>query len=389
VKKEVEMKTLRVAIVHDFAWKMRGAERCVEAICELFPKADLYMLFGDPSRLSSTIRERNIKFSYLNKLPFIKRLYRYTLPLWPSAIESFDLNKYDLVISSSSAVAKGVITSPETLHICYMHTPMRYLWDQRETYFSHANFSWAKRMLMKPFLMWLRVWDVAANQRIDKLIVNSSFSKRRVRKYYKRMADTIIYPPVEIEKCYAETAEVKLENNYYVAISPFEPNKGGKLIIECAKKLGLNVKILGEGSLSVKLKPLAKGFSNIEFLGWVAEDEKYRLLAGAKGLFFCGVEEFGIAAVEAMACGTPVLALKAGGALDFVQDGINGVFFEESNLDELTDAVRCLNNLWKEGSFNVNKIKNTVAKFSKVRFKKEFSEFVRECIRMRGDCEIS
>ncbi|MBD3329220.1 glycosyltransferase [Candidatus Dojkabacteria bacterium] len=371
---------MKVAIVHDFAWKMRGGERVVETFCKMYPKADLYMLCGDKSSLSPEIRMHKITFSWLNGLPFIRKFYRYTYPLWPSAIESFDLNAYDLVISSSSVAAKGVLTNPDTLHVCYMHAAMRYAWDQTWTYFNPNNFAKWKLPIISYFLKNLRIWDVAAQARVDRLVANSNFTAARVRKYYKRKPDAVIFPPVKIPKLIPPSHEDRKGEKYYVAISPFEPNKGGRLIIEFARLTGAHVKLLGDGSLKKELERDCRDCENIEFCGWVNENEKIKVLAGATALIFAGVEDFGIAPVEAMACGTPVVAYKKGGALDTViaEEGKTrtGTFFDVQSALSLAKAVEDLQKIWENGDIEPALIRDWTLSFDEGRFVKEISEFI-------------
>jgi len=199
----------------------------------------------------------------------------------------------------------------------------------------------------------------------------------RIKKYYKKEADLLLYPPVDIEKCTFESKNQKLKNDYYVAIAPFEPNKRGDLIVEAAKSTGIKIKILGEGSLRKKLRRMAKGFDNIEFLGWVTEEEKYTLLAGAKGLIFAGIEDFGITQIEAVASGTPIIAYKAGGSLDVVKDKENGVFFKEQSSESLSQAILEFEELYKkENTFNPELLRSSTEKFSGENFQNCFREYV-------------
>ncbi len=331
---------MKVAIVHDFAYKMGGAERLVDTLLALYPEADLFMMFGDVSNLSDNFRNRTVYYSYLNKIPFLRHFYRYTFMLWPSAIESFNFSEYDLVISHSTVAAKGVLTDINTKHMSFLSSFMRYAWDLRHTYFYDGNrglFGRMKRVIISFFLSYLRAWDLSVNSRIDKMLVCSNFVKERVKKYYKKNDVTVAHPPVDLSKCFAK----EIRGEYYLAVSPFEPNKNGHLLIESAIKYRYPLKIVGVGSMKKQLERKARraGADNIQFLGWVSEEDKHELLAGAKAFLFCGVEDFGISAVEAIASGAPVVAYKAGGALDFVHEGRSGLFFEEDDVEALWEAI--------------------------------------------------
>ncbi|MBI2356904.1 glycosyltransferase [Candidatus Dojkabacteria bacterium] len=368
-----EFKGLKVAIVHDWIYKVRGGEKCVEAFCEMFPQADFYAMFGNMKLVreyAPAIANRKVTFSFLNKLPFIEKFYRYTYFLWPMVIENFDLRNYDLVITTSGCVSKGVITGVDTPHVCYMFSPMRYAWDQSRDYFNPENFSWWKRLVIPIFLHFIRIWDVTSTDRIDYLIPISTFVKNRIRKYYRRETDQIIFPPVYVDR--ADPTQKK--EDFYFAIAPFEPNKGGRLIVETAIKYGFKVRIMGEGSMKKELEKLAKGYNNIEFLGWITEKEKWANLARAKGFFFCGIEDFGIVPLEAIASGTPVVAFKAGGALDYIEEGVNGTLFTESSPEKLKEAMDRIDAYYSKSAFNAKKMNEFARKFDKGRFMKEFEE---------------
>lgn len=374
MNKEVkDLSNLKVALIHDFFWIQRGAENCIEVFCEMFPQADIYTIFGDKTKVSKTIAEHKWYMSFLSKFPFIKKYYRYTYPLWPLAVESYDLRKYDLVLSSSSVASKGVITSVNTLNICYMHTPMRYAWDQTFDYFNPKNFSLWKRIMIPLFLNYLRIWDVTSTSRIDKIVANSNFIGKRVKKYYRRDADNVIYPFADLDQ-----ADYTLpKQDYFVAIAPFEPNKGGRLIVETAIKHNLNVKLIGEGSLKKEMLKLSKGHDNIEFLGWISNKDKWKVVAQAKGMLFCGVEDFGIVPLEAMACGTPVVAFNEGGALETVVEGRTGVFFDRQDVESLNSSILRLQTI----KFDPKKMNEYTQKFSKERFKKEWSEYITKSLK--------
>lgn len=368
-------KDLRVAVVHDWFLNIRGAERVVECILELYPQADVYTLFYDSKAVSKylpILENHKVYTSWLNKIPFIKKFYKYTYFLWPMSVEIFDLREYDLVISSSACASKGVITGVDTPHISYMHTPMRYAWDQTFDYFNPDNFSWWKRIFISLFIHYIRIWDVTSTDRVDHIIANSEFVGRRIKKYYRRDADSIVYPPVSIAN--ADYTKKKLD--YYVAIAPYEANKGGRLIVEAAIKQGFKLKIIGDGSLKKELEKKAKGYDKIEFLGYISEKEKWEYLAKAKAFLFCGVEDFGIVVLEALACGTPVIAYKKGGALSTIKDGVNGVFFEKSDSKSLIASVKRFEKLFEKGTFSPKSLNNYSQGFSKEVFKKRVSDIV-------------
>lgn len=366
----------RIAIVHDWAWAMRGGEAVLEVLCELFPKADLYMIFGDPKKLSPVIRERKICTTWLQKIPFIRKFYRYTYFLWPSAIEGFDFNGYDLVLTSSSCAAKGVITPYNVKQICYMHTPTRYAWDQSWEYFNPKNFSWWKRQVIPYFLNYLRIWDYTSSLRIDTLIVNSNTVWNRVEKYYKRKPDFSLNPPVDVDKFYSSDDR----EDYYLSVAPYEPNKGGRYLINAAIKYGFRLKLIGEGSMRKSLEKLAKKHKNIEFLGRVSNETKYELFSKARGFIMPGVEDFGITLLEALASGTPIVAYKKGGALDVVQDGVNGVLYSDQSEESLYGGIQNLEGLIEKKGVPRLEMRKYAGGFSRERFKAELMRIIEKSI---------
>ena len=370
-----DLKDLKVAIVHEWIYKIVGSERALDSLCEIFPQADVYLMFGDleNAKFKENVKylpKANIKYSWMNKIPGLKKFYRYTYFLWPFVVESYNLNDYDLVISSSHSTAKGVITPIEVPHICYMYTPMRYAWDQASLYFNKENFSWWKRLVIPIFLYFLRMWDIASNNRIDHLIVISEFVNKRVRKYYKRNADAVIYPIVDVHK--AKVIEEK--EDYFVCLNPFEPNKGGRTIIKAAMELGINLKLIGSGSLKKELMELSKDYKNIEYLDVPTDEEKLEIFGKAKALIFGGIQDFGIVPVEAQACGTPVIALGKGGALETVIDGKTGVFYKEDTVESLIQGIKDFEVLNKKGAFNAQNIRKHAEKFSRDVFINRFKE---------------
>ena len=361
----------KVAIVTESLWKMAGANRVLEALGEVFPQADIYALFGKEESLSNSLRRHSIYFSFLNRLSFIGKLYRYTFHLWPIAVEHFDLSKYDLVISSTSSVSHGVITQLNCKHIAYVHSPMRYAWDLQSLYFSIVNFGLLKRIFVYFSLFFNRIWDVVAAQRPDILITNSNFVKKRVGKYWDRRVDEVIYPPVNVYRGTINTER----KDYFLAGAPFEPNKRGDFLLECASKLGFSIKIIGSGSMKKKLKRKYRKYENIEILDWVSEKDKWDLISNAKGFVVAGIEDYGIFCAEALSAGTPVLAYKAGGSLELVKEYISGLFFDDWKVECFEKALNKFNSK-KWDYVNVSKCLNNIN--TKEEFKKKIKRILVE-----------
>jgi glycosyltransferase involved in cell wall biosynthesis len=338
---------------------MRGGERVVEAFCRLFPEADIFTLFYDPDRISPVIRSHRVTASFLNPL---RRHYRNLLPLMPMAIEHFDLRDYDLVISSESGPAKGVITSSRARHVCYCHTPMRYLWDLYPAYVREWSGSALRRVLMAPLSNYLRLWDYASAARVDEFCANSGNVRNRIWKTYRREA-TVIYPPVAVESFYNRPAE-----DYYLIVSELVAYKRIEDAIRCFSRNGRTLKIAGDGPEFKRLRGIAG--SSIEFTGRVPDEELRRLYASCRAVILPGEEDFGIVPVEAMASGKPVIALGRGGVLESVPAGIPGagIFYGNPGEESLQAAL---------GRFEAMKpcapgdLKAAVARFSESRFADE------------------
>src|SRR5574337_1566184 len=299
----------RVALIHDWLTGMRGGERCLETLCELFPGADIFTLLHVKGSVSKTIEERRIRTSAIQSLPFAAGRYRYYLPLFPWAIERLTLDRYDLILSSSHCVAKGIKPPPAALHIAYLYTPMRYIWDMQDAY--TGRMGPVSRLMLRAIAERLRRWDIAVNARVDHFIAISQHVADRIRRHYGREAE-VIYPPVETTRFHI----AERTDDYYLVAGAFAPYKRIDLAIEAFNRLGRRLVIVGEGQESRRLRHMAG--PTIEFLGWRPDSEVADLLAHCRALVFPGEEDFGILPVEAMACGRPVIAYGKGGVTETV-----------------------------------------------------------------------
>ncbi len=320
---------MRAAIVHYWLLNWRGGEKVLESLCRLLPDADIFTLFYDPAAVSAEIRRHKVTASFLNPL---RRHYRQLLPLMPLALEQFDLRGYDLVVSSESGPAKGVLTSSSTRHICYCHTPMRYLWDLYPAYLNEWSPVW-KRVLLAPLSNYLRLWDFASAARVDEFIANSENVRRRIRKAWRRESQ-VVYPPVPVENFYWREPE-----DYYLVVSELVAYKRVDMAVRALSSLGRPLRVVGDGPEFKRLKRMATG--NIEFRGRVSDAELRELLARCRALIVPGEEDFGITPVEALASGKPVIALGRGGTVESVPaaDPLGGVFYDEADETELVRAV--------------------------------------------------
>ena len=365
---------MRVAIVHDWLITTRGGEKCLESFCTLFPNADVYTLIYAPDRVSSFIRSMNIRASQLNTVPCIERTYRYWLPLFPRIIESFDLRNYDLIVSSSHCVAKGVFPH-RALHIAYVHAPMRYVWDMHEAYFGGAG-SLLARIGMSLWRRYLQRWDVAASERVDYFLANSRNVAAKIQKLYGRQA-TVIHPPVDLEKFHLGG---RVES-YYLIVSALVPYKRIDIAIRAFNQMRLPLKVVGEGPMRGRLERSAG--STVEFLGWVDDSALAALYGYCQALIFPGEEDFGIVPLEAQACGRPIIAYEKGGALETVipatanaegGESPTGIFFSHQTPEALTRAVELFQRM--QSRFEPKKISDHAARFSRERFKSQIHEYI-------------
>jgi glycosyltransferase involved in cell wall biosynthesis len=330
----------RVALVHDWLTGLRGGERVLEQLCQLYPQADIFTLVYVPGSVGPIIERHRITASFLDRLPLAHARYRNYLPLFPRAIESLDLAGYDLVLSTSHAVAKGCIPDEGATHIAYIHTPMRYVWDQFDAYFGPGRAGLATRLAAHAVAPFLRAWDVRSTRRARGIIANSKFVADRIRRFWGREADAVIYPPVDTHR-FVPAAEGPDE--YALVVSALVPYKRVDVAVRAFSRLKRPLWIAGDGPELGALRSLAG--PSVRFLGAVRPDELARLYARAKFFVLPGEEDFGIAPVEAQSAGRPVLALGRGGALETVIEGQTGVFFDEPTVESLLRGVAAIDEL--------------------------------------------
>lgn len=322
---------IRAALCHDWLTGMRGGERVLEMLCEGFPDAPVYTLLANRDAISDTIRSHPIHTSWLQHIPGIEHRYRMLLPLFPSAINALrPPPDTELVISTSHCVAKSLQTAPETRHLCYCFTPMRYAWALKDDYIGHG----IKALMASPVLATLRQWDRSTAKRVDRFVAISHHVRRRIERYYGRKAD-VVYPPVDTQRC---TPGPRSENeDFDLVVSALVPYKRIDLAVEAYNRLGRRLVIVGVGSKRNELE--ARANDNIHFMGWQDDTTVLSLYRQCRLLVFPGEEDFGIVPLEAQACGKPVVAFKKGGALETIKEGVSGLFFEEQSCEALAEAV--------------------------------------------------
>jgi len=347
----------RVALVHYWLVGMRGGERVLERLLHLYPQADIFTHVYVPEAMSDMIRARHVRTSFIQRLPWAEKLYQKYLPLMPLALESLDLRGYDLVISSESGPAKGVIAPPDALHVCYCHSPMRYLWDHFHDY--HENASRVSRAAMPLLFHRLRQWDTASAARVDAVMANSSFIQRRVRRAWGRES-TIVHPPVPI----AEYAEHHEPGNFYLWVGQMTRYKRADLALEAFNRLGLPLVMVGDGDLSATLRQRAG--SNITIKNKLSFAELKRAYATCRALIFTAEEDFGIVPVEANASGRPVIGYGRGGLLDTIIPEETGLFFDRQDVESLIEAVRRFER-W-ESHFSPQTARTNAARFAPEHF---------------------
>lgn len=357
-----------VAIIHDWLNGMRGGEKALEELLEIFPEADIFTLFLEEENISEKIKAHKIFTSSLNKYKFIRKHYRHFLPLFPAAVEEFNLKEYDVVISSSHCVVKGIIPHPGSLHISYIYSPMRYIWDQYYSYF--GKIKGLKKFYIKRQISRLRTWDAVSSSRVDYFVAISRFIQERILRYYRRKS-FVIHPPVDTEGFQPCPNPRK---DYFLTVSALVPYKKNDLLIEAFNKTGDKLIIVGKGSEEKRLKKIAA--RNIDFKKDVPQDELIELYRNAAAFVFAGIEDFGISFVEAQACGIPIVAYKKGGVLDIITDE-TGILFEHQTCKDLIDAIGKI----KKNNFKPSFIRKNSIKFSKKNFKTNFKNYFDEIVK--------
>lgn len=357
---------MNVAIIHYWLINMRGGEKVLENLLDLYPGADIYTHLYDADKVSQKIRNAKIHTTYISSLPFSKKVYQKYLPLMPRALEQLDLSKYDLIISSESGPAKGIIPGPNTLHICYCHSPMRYIWDHYHQY--RKNLNPIARLLFSRIAHRMRIWDVTSSSRVDQFVANSHFVQNRINKFYRR-SSIVIHPPVDVNKFSVN----KNHNNYYLWAGELVGYKRPDLLVDAFNENEKPLRVIGSGPAEKELKRKAK--KNISFLGKLPDKEFREQIEGCLALVFPGEEDFGIIPVEAMSAGKPIIAYNSGGAQDTVTIE-TGVLFNNQTKDSLKQSIVQFEEKHARGFFDEIKISEHAQKFSSKRFKREFSELV-------------
>ncbi len=357
---------MKIAIVHDWLVTNAGAEKVLKSLLEVYPSSDIFSLvdFLNARDRKEILNNKNVKTSFIQKLPFSKKHFRNYLPFFPKAIESFDLSSYDLIISSSWAVAKGVKTHKKQVHICYCYTPIRYAWDLFDEY--TQNLSFFKKSLVIPTLKYIRKWDIKTLDRVNYFISDSNFVKNRINRIYKKNAKTI-YPPVD-------TSSFTLnenKENFYLTASRLVPYKKTKLIVESFNKMPeKKLVVIGAGEEYEEIRKIAK--ENITLLGYKEKEVLISYMQRAKAFIYAAIEDFGIVPIEAMSCGTPIIALNKGGTAETVKDKITGLHFNNQSTADIIDAIKKFENM----NFDYKAISKSVQFYNDSRFKLEIKTFI-------------
>jgi glycosyltransferase involved in cell wall biosynthesis len=365
----MRLEECRTALVHHWFVGLAGAERVCEALCDVIKAPDLFALVANLSTMPLALRKLRLVTSFVQGLPRSTRWYRYYAPLFPLAVESFDLSAYDLVISSDANMVKGVITKPETCHICYCHSPMRYAWNLTH---EHLGDPRSIRYWIKALgLHYLRLWDYSASSRVDYFVANSMTVRSRIWKYYRRDA-SVIYPPCDID-FFARESKI---DDFYLFVGRLVSYKRADVAINAFSQSGRRLIVVGEGPEENRLK--SRAAKNVELLGRISDDQLAELYASCKALIFPGEEDFGLVPVEAQACGRPVIAFRRGGALESVVEGETGLFFNHQTPEELNTVVADFERHMDR--FRPEAARRNAERFSKERFQREMAVFIQRSL---------
>ena len=358
---------MKVAIIHYWLISSRGGEKVLEEVCKLYPEADIYTHIYDTKALTPTLKKHKIFTTFISKLPFAKKLYKIYLPLMPRALEELDLSDYDLIISSESGPAKGIIPGPSAIHVCYCHSPMRYIWDKYNVYKNNSNIF--IKFFMKIFFSGIRQWDSISANRVDKFIANSNHVKKRIKKYYRREAE-VIHPPVDIDKFHIQKMH---GDSFFLWVGELVSYKRPDILINAFNSLNMNLEVIGSGPEENKLKRIAG--KNIVFHGKVSDEMLIEKYSTCKALILPGEEDFGIVPVEALASGKPVIGLNKGGLRDIINNEHIGVLYDNENEDSLIQAIK---EFEKKFEFDPLKCRERAKEFSV----KTFSEKIKNSIQV-------
>jgi glycosyltransferase involved in cell wall biosynthesis len=362
--------SLKVALVHDWLTGMRGGEKCLEAMCERFPDADLFTLVHRRGSVSPVIERRRVTESWIGRLPFGRSRYRFFAPLYPLAIESFDLSAYDLVLSMSHCAAKGVVTRADTLHVCYCFTPVRWFWDLYSEYFGPGRAGVLERMAAPLVAHRFRLWDRTSADRVDLFVADSAHVRDRIAKHYRRAAP-VIHPPVDASFFTPGPGVASADGGSLLVVSALVPYKGVERTIRVANRLELPLRVVGIGPERARLQRLAG--PTVRFEGWLAPEALREAYRSCHALVQAHEEDFGIAPLEAMACGRPVVALRRGGASEVVVEG-TGVLFDDESDETLESAIAELG----RRSYDPARLRRHALEFDRPRYQERMHEILRE-----------
>ena len=375
----LEKKELKIALVHDFLTDIGGAERVLRVLCRMFPEAPIYTLIYDRQKTKPWFGDRMVHVSFLQRYPeFLRKRRKWLLPLLPVAPETFNLRDYDLVISSSGAWSKGIVTRLNTIHISYIHSPMRFIWDANGSYLAQQKRSGLINIGARLLTNYIRLWDLAAADRPDHLIANSRFTQKRIRKYYNREAE-VIYPPVATDD-FGQKAVILRKGDpakkYFLIVSRLSAYKNVDVVIEAFNKLELPLLVVGEGDQEKYLRKIAG--KNVRFAGFQPDKKLGRIYAGARGFIFSAIDDFGMTAVEAMAYGVPLLGIRKGGMKEILIEGKTGEFFDTATPELIADGVRRFKE--NEEQYDPNFIRERAQEFNEARFEKSLRNFIEKAV---------